>query len=200
MRLDRLAELTAQLTGIVRTDARLMAALALCRDLLPVTAWIGAGAIRNTVWDHLHGRTPGPLADIDVVFHDAALPPHADAGFAAMLHASCPDLAWDVTNQAHVHRWYGDHGGNDVAPFGSLAEGIASWPDTATAVAVRLAADGSIDVLAPFGLDDLFGLVVRWNPARVSADVFLARIHAKQWLGRWPRLSIADCIANSVAN
>jgi hypothetical protein len=188
MRLDRLAELRE----ILEADARLMAALALCRDLLPVTAWIGAGAIRNTVWDHLHGRAPGPLGDIDVVFHDAALPPDADAGFAAMLHAACPDLAWDVTNQAHVHLWYGDYFGNNVAPFATLTEGIASWPDTATAIAVRLAVDGSIEVLAPFGLDDLFGLAVRWNPARVSAEAFMARIHAKQWLARWPRLGIVD--------
>jgi hypothetical protein len=186
MRLDRLAELRE----ILEADARLMAALALCRDLLPVTAWIGAGAIRNTVWDHLHGRAPGPLGDIDVVFHDAALPPEADAGFAAMLHAACPDLAWDVTNQAHVHRWYGDYFGKDVAPFASLAEGIASWPDTATAIAVRLATDGSIDVLAPFGLNDLFGLVLRWNPVRVSAETFMTRIHAKQWLARWPNLGV----------
>ena len=116
----------AELTEILGKNGQLMAALALCRDLLPVAGYIGAGAIRNTVWDHLHGGTPAPLGDIDVVFHDATLPPEADAGFAAMLHAAYPDLAWDVTNQAHVHRWYGDYFGKNVAPFDTLAQGIAS--------------------------------------------------------------------------
>ena len=31
--------------------------------------FVGAGAIRNTVWDYLHGYTvPTPLADVDVAF------------------------------------------------------------------------------------------------------------------------------------
>ena len=36
---------------------------------------IGAGFVRNAVWDHLSGEDTEatPLADLDVVFHDPAI-------------------------------------------------------------------------------------------------------------------------------
>ena len=188
IRLNRLRELKLLLRG----NPPLMEALALCRDRLPVPAWIGAGAIRNAVWDDAHGRAPALGGDIDVVFHDPCLAPGADDRFAGILRAACPRLAWDVTNQAHVHAWYPAYFGKDVAPLASLAEAVATWPDTATAVAVRLLPDGEFDVVAPFGLDDLFDLVLRWNPGRVSRDAFGARIDGKQWLRRWPRLRVVS--------
>jgi len=49
----------------------------------------------------------------------------------------------------------------------SLIEGVASWPEIAT-VAVTLTPSGSIEVIAPHGLDDLFDMVVRWNGASAS--------------------------------
>jgi hypothetical protein len=48
-----------------------------------------------------------------------------------------------------------------VAPFSSAAEAIATFPETATAVAVRLERTGSIEVLAPHGL----GRFTRLKPA-----------------------------------
>jgi hypothetical protein len=80
-----------------------MEALTLCRDHLPVTAYIGAGAIRNIVWDHLHGHVPSYDGDVDVVFFDQAYERDADADFKHILHTAHPGLEWDVTNQAHVH-------------------------------------------------------------------------------------------------
>jgi hypothetical protein len=67
---------------------------------------------------------------------------------------------------------------------------IATWPDTATAVAVRLDDNEQFDVVAPFGLDDLFDLVLRWNPSRVSLEEFNARIDSKQFIRRWPRIRL----------
>lgn len=183
---------TRDLSLLLRRNQWLMDALALCRDRLPVTAYIGAGAIRNAVWDHAHGYAPAPGGDLDVVFHDPLLAPDADAGFAHILRAACPGIDWELTNQAHVHAWYPTYFGKHVAPLTSLAQAVATWPDTATAVAVRLQTDGELDVVAPFGLDDLFDLVLRWNPERVSVDDFRARIHDKQWLRRWPRLRIVS--------
>lgn len=186
-----------RLERVLRSNAALMEALALCRDLLPVGAWIGAGAIRNSVWDHLHGRAPGLAGDVDVVFFDAGIGPDADSAFQRRLEAARPDIAWDVANQAHVHTWYRACFGKDVPALATLAQGIASWPETATAVAARLDRDGSLDLIAPFGLDDLFGLSLRWNPARVGFDEFSRRIEAKRWLERWPRLRLIDAAAGT---
>jgi hypothetical protein len=70
-----------------------------------------------------------------------------------------------------------------------LDDALASWPTTATALAVRPRADG-IAVRAPFGLDDLFALVVRANRVQVPRDVYEAK--TARWRARWPRLRIMD--------
>jgi hypothetical protein len=45
-------------------------------------------------------------------------------------------------------------------------------------------------LIAPFGLDDLFDLVVRHNPVRASAAMCAQRIREKLWAQRWPELRI----------
>ena len=171
-----------------------MQALAHARALrLP--AWcIGAGAVRNLVWDALHGHaTPSALPDIDLAWFDAGdLDPRRDAALQARLRAMAPELAWDVTNQAGVHLWFERHFGHAVAPLRSLDEGIASWPEVATCVGVRLDDDGALHVIAPHGLDDLFGMVVRHNPVRASVATYRERIAAKRWTQRWPRVTVVQ--------
>jgi uncharacterized protein len=50
--------------------------------------------------------------------------------------------------------------------------------------------DDQIRVTAPFGLDDLFGMVIRHNPARCSAATFQERLASKKFVDRWPQVSI----------
>jgi hypothetical protein len=47
-------------------------------------------------------------------------------------------------------------------------------------------------VVAPCGLDDLFGLVCRRNPRRVTVDQYRRRVRDKRIAGRWPRVEIID--------
>jgi hypothetical protein len=47
------------------------------------------------------------------------------------------------------------------APYASAADAMRFWPETATAVAVRRTAEGPCEIAAPFGLEKLFGLVLR---------------------------------------
>jgi hypothetical protein len=67
---------------------------------------------------------------------------------------------------------------------------LATWPETATAVAVRLLADDRIEVVAPCGLEDLFGLVCRRNPRRVTVEHYRQRVHDKRIAERWPRVEV----------
>lgn len=149
----------------------------------PRNGWIGAGFVRNAVWDALAGRAPdlAGLADLDVVHHDADAPP--DAGFEAALRAARP-LPWSVVNQTRAHPW------NGHAPYRDLADALAHWPETATAVAARLV-QGRIKILAPHGLDDLLGFVVRPTPSHAADPSALrARLAAKGWAARWPALRV----------
>jgi hypothetical protein len=45
-------------------------------------------------------------------------------------------------------------------------------------------------VLAPYGLDDLFAMVVQQSPAAADPDAYRSRLQEKRWLERWPRLTI----------
>ncbi len=180
----------ADLIQIVRSSSGLMAALHAVRDLKLGSWAIGAGAVRNAVWDRLHGfseRTT--LQDVDVVFFDSDdLSPQTEQRLQVKLAQALPDVRWDVTNQAAVHLWYEAQFGHAVTPLTSLQEGISTWPEYATCLGVCLRRDDQLEVIAPHGLDDLFSMVVRWNPDRVSADAYLQRIQQKRFSNRWPQV------------
>jgi hypothetical protein len=179
---------TAQdVCAFVAEQTDMMRLLQTVRELGLPDCWIGAGFIRNAVWDALHGRTPNCalLNDIDVVFFDRAnASPAADAAIENRLAASAPNLPWSVKNQARMHLRNGEE------TYYDTAAAIARWPETATAVAVRLRHD-RLELLAPHGLEDLIGLIVRPTPAFAQrSHAFACRLRAKNWLARWPRLRI----------
>jgi uncharacterized protein len=45
-------------------------------------------------------------------------------------------------------------------------------------------------VIAPHGLADLFAMVVRRNPARVSVEAYRQRVASKRYVQRWPRVTV----------
>jgi uncharacterized protein len=163
-------------------------AFAAVRDLGLPDCWIGAGLVRNTVWDHLHERTPSCSSDIDVVFFDPEdVTAARERNLETRLREMAPGLPWSARNQARMHRR------NGHAPYRSTAHALTHWVETATAVAARSAPHGTVEILAPLGLGDLFGLVLRPGPAyRTRLDIFHARIAAKGWLVRWPKLVVAE--------
>jgi hypothetical protein len=178
----------ARLWALIASDRRRMDVLHAVRDLGLPDCWVAAGFVRNRLWDHLHGHAASPLSeDIDVIWFDAArCDADRDAALERMLRDRDGSLDWSVKNQARMHVRNGD------VPYASATDAMRYWPETATAVGVRLGADDAIEVAAPFGLDDLFGLAVR--PTRRFVEekraVYLERVRAKDWPGRWPRLRI----------
>jgi hypothetical protein len=64
--------------------------------------------------------------------------------------------------------------------------------ETATAVAVRIGRSTLIEIIAPYGLDDLFERRLRATPFFESdkRDVFWQRVVAKRWLERYPDLQL----------
>ncbi len=180
------------LRALVRASPWLMTALRAARSLELPPWCIGAGVLRNLVWDALHGHTePSPLADLDLVFFDAQdTSPARDAALQARLQQALPGIPWEVTNQAGVHLWFESVFGHAVGPLASLEDAVASWPEYATAVGVRLEADEGLTVIAPLGLDDLFGMVVRRNPRRVSIQTYRQRVAQKRYAQRWPDVTV----------
>ena len=181
-----------KLRQLIAQSESIMTILRAVRRCNPPDWLVGAGLLRNLVWDHLHGyRQPTPPRDIDVAFFDPAdLSPERDEAVTAQLTAVLPNVEWEATNQAAVHLWYADYFGKNVPAFSSASEAIATWPETATCTAVRLLPDDSLHIVAPFGLDDLFQIILRRNPARVTVEQFLYRLHDKQIQQKWPQVQV----------
>lgn len=188
---DSADELTSRLRTLVCSSPVLMRALRAARTVDPPEWLIGAGVIRDRVWDHLHGFAPAPSKDVDLAFFDClALGSESERSVQREVTARAPDISWDVTNQAGVHLWYPRVFGVEVEPLTSCADAVATWPETATAIGIRLLADDSIEVVAPCGLDDLFGLICRRNPRRVTEEQFRRRVERTQIAKRWPRVQV----------
>ena len=107
------------------------------------------------------------------------------------LSALRPDLRWDAKNQAAVHLWHADKSGYAVPPLNSSEDGLQANPATATTVSVRLLAD-DLYVAAPLGLSDLFALVLRRNPLRVTPEVFREWVDEKGFGERWSMVQVME--------
>jgi uncharacterized protein len=170
---------------IARQPSMMQVLRAVAAQHLP-EAWVGAGFIRNRIWDALHGLPPeGRYADIDVVFFDRShLDPARDARIEADLAAASPGLPWSARNQARMHARNGD------APYADMRDALYHWPERCTAIAARCSTKG-VELLAPFGVGDLVALIVRPTPAFVGKmNVYRTRLSEKNWCARWPDLQV----------
>lgn len=177
------------LSALIQGDARRMAALAAARALALPDAWIGAGFVRDAVWDHLHVLPPQvPVGDVDLLWFDPArIDPAEDKALEQRLRAMAPQFDWSARNQARMHIRNGDR------PYRNVADAMTFWPETATMVAVRLNDAGGVEVNAPLGLSDLFAL--RLTPGAhfrtTRRPIFDARVADKAWLTRYPRINLS---------
>lgn len=167
-------------------DADRLYLLRTLADLHLPDAWLAAGFVRNQVWDRLHGHAEStPLADLDVIYFDAAdCQPERDREIEALLAAQAPGWPWSVKNQARMHLRNGDR------PYRHCRDAMAHWPEVETALAVRLTTEGEIEVVSPFAQEGLFALHLTPNPWRPRPAAFRQQVATKDWLRRWPRLQV----------
>src|SRR2546423_3220986 len=158
-------------------------------------AWVGAGAVRDLVWDERFGAgcDPSAIKDVDGAFFDAVDVTHErETSAEDALCRALPGIEWDVKNQARVHMWFEERFGVPAEPLTSTIDGIATWPETATAVAVRRPRGGELEIAAPFGLDDLLDGVWRRNSRRGTDAAYPARLARKQPGVRWPGVRVVN--------
>jgi hypothetical protein len=176
------------LQRLLLNDPLRIKALYAVRALQLSDGWIGAGFVRDAVWDDLHGYGQRPVyGDVDVVWFDAECCDSAqDCDLEERLSLQYSAFNWSVKNQARMHQR------NDHAPYLSTENALRYWPETATAVAVRIGKRGLIEIIAPWGLDDLFELRLRPTPQfeREKFAIFRHRVVSKRWSERYPLLQL----------
>lgn len=174
--------------GVIESDAEAMRVLRAAAELGLPDWWIGAGFVRNRVWDAISGLPVAPQRDVDVAYFDPEkLDPREDARAEARARVALPEVPWEIRNQARMHLRNGDE------PYTSTLDAVSRWPETATCVAVTLRGD-SVRLASCHGLTDLVGMVVRPSPAMEDAAgraKVRHRLEAKGWLHRWTGLRVA---------
>jgi len=150
--------------------------------------WIGAGFVRNAVWNTIHDMPSVHDGDIDVIWFDREATKSKDIAIEKRLSELDPTVKWSVKNQARMHVR------NRDKEYTSAIDATKYWPETATAVAVRWLDQSRCEIAAPYGLDDLYHLKIRPTPAfrGRKRHIFDKRVEEKGWLSIWPQLEIIE--------
>ncbi|MGG0667278.1 nucleotidyltransferase family protein [Sporosarcina koreensis] len=175
---------------LVSEDEWMMDILRSAQSLNLPDWWVCAGFVRSKIWDVLHefnARTP--LPDIDVIYFD---PSNVDEGvekrYENLLIMRQPTIPWSVKNQARMHIV------NNDRPYLSSTEAIAKFPETATALGVKLDEEGKIVMIAPHGIEDVVSFHIRPTPyfreTEERMKYYHQRISKKNWKSIWNKVEV----------
>ena len=180
-----------QLEEVLKKNPSVQKILKRAGELHMPNWYLGAGGIAQTAWNVSHGFDPEyGIKDYDLVYYDANSTSYEDEDVFIQqgkeLFGDVPVLV-EIKNQARVHLWYEKHFGRPINQYASIEEAISTWPTTATSVGVRYTNEG-LSVFAPFGLDDLLGMIVRANKALITKKIYEDKVN--RWIKFWPKLRI----------
>ena len=180
------------LEAIIRADPDLMRLLELLRRLALPQVRLVAGAIYQTVWNILSGLPRGTgIHDYDVIYFDAAdLSYEAEDAVIRRVAEAGGDFGAPIEtrNQARVHLWYERRFGTPCPRPASADQSLSFYATIAHAVGARLEPCGCLDLIAPFGLDDIFDMIIRRNEACPNRTAHGEK--AKRARAIWPRLRV----------
>lgn len=152
--------------------------------------FVCAGFIRTKIWDELHGfDKPSALADVDVVYFDRNnLDETAEKQLENKLLKRMPGVPWSVKNEARMHLK------NGVEPYESTEDAITKFPETATALGVKLDENDTLILTAPHGIGDVLDMIVRPTPffaeSSLLMETFKKRLEKKNWQARWKNIVV----------
>jgi hypothetical protein len=182
----------ARFEAIIRADTGLMHLLERVR-VLRLPQWrLVAGCLYQTVWNVLTGRPRGTgIRDYDLIYYDANdLSWEAEDAVIQHVAAATRDCLGpiQVRNQARVHLWFADRFGCPYPQLSTADESLKYYCSIVHSVGVRLEDDGRLDVAAPFGLDDMFAMVIRPNHALANVASHTSKAERAKTI--WPEVTI----------
>lgn len=187
--------LNQRLTDIVRADAGLMHVLTTVRALGLPDWRLVSGAVYQAVWNVKTGRPAGyGIKDYDLAYFDWSDLSYDAEDVVIKRVAAAFDEPFrsqvEARNQARVHLWFQDRFGEPYEALGSTDEALGRFVAPTFAVGVRLEADDTISIAAPFGLEDVFAMTIRPNPNRPLAKGWAKTVDNAR--ARWPELTVIE--------
>lgn len=172
--------------NLIKKDEWMMNILKKAQSLNLPDWMIGAGFVRNKVWDYLHGFENKQVLtnDIDLIyFNPSNSSEEIDEWYSRRLKG-LTGVNWEVVNQARTHLWH------KRPPYKNTEEALSEWVETPTCVAVRLEREDTLTFFAPHGIVDLVNLIVRPSPNNSDIKAYKERQKKKSWRQKWPKLKI----------
>jgi len=186
-----------EIVSLIQEDKWMMELLKYAKSMNLPNWWICAGFVRSKIWDVQHGfdeRTTIP--DIDVIYYDRTnIEKSVEKEHEEALKSILPTIPWSVKNQARMHKV------NNAPPYTSSVDAISRFPETATALGVKLDEENKLILTAPHGIDDVVNLIVKPTPyfceQKEQMKIFEERIRIKKWEVVWDKVEIIRLDAKS---
>jgi len=175
---------------LIQSDDHMMEIMKVASTLNLPDWWICAGFVRSKIWDTLHGYSVRTKAqDVDVIYFD---PTNMDESFEKELEEKLksimPTIPWSVKNEARMHVI------NHLPPYTSSEDAISKFPETATALGVKLDKNQKFVLTAPCGIEDVLHLELKPTPHFIETEklavIYEERIIKKNWKAIWPKLKV----------
>lgn len=185
-------EQAAALKDIILSEDWLVEALHRLDGMRLTDSWIVAGALYNMAWNRLTDRPSlRGIKDVDIFYfddHDLTYEAEDRVIRCAAEVFSGMAVPAEVRNQARVHLWFGRHFGFEIEPIADCHDAVSRFSSVAYCVGARLDETGDLQIMAPYGLDDLFSFRIRPNRYYENRETHERK--AERALSLWPELTV----------
>ena len=175
-----------------RENPDMMAILTIIRDLELKDSWLAAGSVRNFIWNLLSDKPAFDReTDVDVIFFDPEVSYEETLAIENKLREDFPQYQWELKNQAYMHR-HSPH----TEPYVNSCDAMSKYPERCTAIGLRLHADTTLELFAPYGLEDILNFQVRPTPHFLENQdrmkLYQKRLSKKNWREKWKNLTFKN--------
>ena len=175
----------------IQLNTDLMKILIIIRNLGLKDSWLAAGSIRNFIWNLLSDKSAFDReTDVDVIFFDPDVSYEETVSLEKKLREDFPQYQWELKNQVYMHQ-HSPH----TAPYTSSRDAMSKYPERCTAIGLRLHADATLELFAPYGLEDIFNFHVSPTPHFLENEdrmkLYQERLSKKNWQEKWKNLTFS---------
>ena len=181
-----------QILDSFRENPDMMAILTIIRDLELNDSWLAAGSVRNFIWNLLSEKPAFDReTDVDVIFFDPDVSYEETLAIENQLKEDFPRYQWELKNQVYMHQ-HSPH----TAPYVNSCDAMSKYPERCTAIGLRLHADATVELFAPYGLEDILNFQVRPTPHFLENEdrmkLYQKRLSKKNWQEKWKNLTFKN--------